>query len=88
MLTRCNAVYKTGRRLIPPLPVSPSPLVFPNTCVSPAFPPAVVRVDTYDGGSNMSGKFKGVQARITKVQFLAIYSHCANHRLNLAISKA
>ncbi|KAJ8890273.1 hypothetical protein PR048_009781 [Dryococelus australis] len=42
----------------------------------------------YDGGSNMTGKFKGVQARIAKVQPLAIYSHCTNYRLNLAISKA
>ncbi|KAJ8875757.1 hypothetical protein PR048_023656 [Dryococelus australis] len=42
----------------------------------------------YNVGSNMSGKFKGVQARIAKVQPLAIYSHCANYRLNLTISKA
>ncbi|KAK4873687.1 hypothetical protein RN001_013047 [Aquatica leii] len=36
----------------------------------------------------MSGIFKGVQARISQIQPLAIYNHCANHRLNLAISKA
>ncbi|KAJ8887579.1 hypothetical protein PR048_013796 [Dryococelus australis] len=36
----------------------------------------------YDGGSYMSGKIKDIQARIAK------YSHCANYRLNLAISKA
>ncbi|KAJ8887969.1 hypothetical protein PR048_007454 [Dryococelus australis] len=46
------------------------------------------RGQAYDGGSIMSGKFKGVQAHIAKVQSLAIYSHCANHRPNLAISKA
>lgn len=46
------------------------------------------RGQAYDGGSNMSGKFKGVQARIAGIQPLAIYSHCANHKLNLAISKA
>ncbi|KAJ8885669.1 hypothetical protein PR048_011867 [Dryococelus australis] len=46
------------------------------------------RGQAYDGVSNMSGKFKGVQARIATVQPLAIYSHYANHRLNLAISKA
>ncbi|KAJ8891666.1 hypothetical protein PR048_004194 [Dryococelus australis] len=46
------------------------------------------RGQAYDGGSNMTGKFKGFQACIAKVQPLAIYSHCANHRLNLAISKA
>ncbi|KAJ8883129.1 hypothetical protein PR048_014969 [Dryococelus australis] len=31
--------------------------------------------------------FPGIQARIAKIQPLAIYSHCANHRLNLGISK-
>lgn len=36
----------------------------------------------------MSGIFKGLQARICQVQPLAVYSHCANHRLNLAITKA
>lgn len=36
---------------------------------------------------DMSGIFKGVQARIPRIQPLAIFSHCANHRLNLAISK-
>ncbi|KAJ8895783.1 hypothetical protein PR048_001121 [Dryococelus australis] len=41
---------------------------------------------TYDRGSNMSGKFKGVQVHIAKVQPLAIYSHCENHRLNLGIT--
>lgn len=46
------------------------------------------RGQAYDGGSNMSGKFQGVQARILKVQPLALYSHCASHRLNLVISKA
>lgn len=46
------------------------------------------RGQAFDGSSNMSGKFKGVQARVSQIQPLAIYSHCANHRLNLAISKA
>ncbi|CAG9822034.1 unnamed protein product [Phaedon cochleariae] len=46
------------------------------------------RGQAYDGGSNMSGKFQGAQARIMKLQPLAAYSHCANHRLNLVISKA
>ncbi|KAJ8887900.1 hypothetical protein PR048_007384 [Dryococelus australis] len=36
------------------------------------------RGQAYEEDSNMSGKFKGVQARITKVQSLAIYIHCAN----------
>ena len=42
----------------------------------------------YDGASNMSGKFSGVQAKIAEVQPLAIYTHCASHRLNLAIAQA
>ncbi|XP_050517882.1 52 kDa repressor of the inhibitor of the protein kinase-like [Diabrotica virgifera virgifera] len=46
------------------------------------------RGQAYDGGSNMSGKFQGAQARIRKIQPLAMYSHCASHRLNLVISKA
>ncbi|KAJ8885883.1 hypothetical protein PR048_012089 [Dryococelus australis] len=33
------------------------------------------RGQAYDGGSNMSGKFKGAQARVVKLQLLAIYSH-------------
>ena len=42
----------------------------------------------HDGASNMSGKFSGVQARIAEVQPLAMYTHCASHRLNLAITQA
>jgi hypothetical protein len=47
-----------------------------------------LRGQGYDGGANMSGAFKGVQARILNMQPLAIYTHCANHRLNLALNKA
>ncbi|XP_015376819.1 PREDICTED: 52 kDa repressor of the inhibitor of the protein kinase-like [Diuraphis noxia] len=36
----------------------------------------------------MSGAFKGVQSRIASLQPLAFYTHCANHRLNLVLSKA
>ncbi|KAK4876297.1 hypothetical protein RN001_012719 [Aquatica leii] len=46
------------------------------------------RGQAFDEAFNMSGIFKGVQARISQIQPLAIYSYCANHRLNLAISKA
>lgn len=42
----------------------------------------------YDGASNMSGKFNGVQAFIRRRCPKAIYIHCAAHSLNLAISKA
>lgn len=37
----------------------------------------------YDNGSNMSGKVKGVQAQIIKVNPLATFSPCALHTLNL-----
>lgn len=42
----------------------------------------------YDGASNMSGKFSGVQAYIRQIYPKALYVHCAAHCLNLAISKA
>ena len=47
-----------------------------------------LRGQGYDGGSNMSGRFKGVQSRILQIQPLAIYTHCASHRLNLVLIKA
>lgn len=37
----------------------------------------------FDNGSNMSGKYKGVQAIILKSNSLAIYSPCGCHSLNL-----
>ncbi|KAJ3649397.1 hypothetical protein Zmor_021144 [Zophobas morio] len=46
------------------------------------------RGQAYDGGANMSGKIKGVQACVSNVEPLAFYTHCASHRLNLAISTA
>ncbi|XP_025422746.1 52 kDa repressor of the inhibitor of the protein kinase-like [Sipha flava] len=42
----------------------------------------------YDGGSNMSGINNEVQALILNEHPLALYTHCFNHVLNLAISKA
>lgn len=47
-----------------------------------------LRGQGYDGGANMSGKFRGVQSRIKQLQPLAIYMHCAAHKLNLAIVNA
>lgn len=41
----------------------------------------------YDGGSNMAGRYNGVQALILEKQPLAIYTHCFSHGLNLCISK-
>ncbi|XP_060882117.1 52 kDa repressor of the inhibitor of the protein kinase-like [Metopolophium dirhodum] len=49
---------------------------------------ALLREQGYDGAANMSGAFKGVQSRIASLQPLAFYTHCANHRLNLVLSKA
>ncbi|XP_025414970.1 52 kDa repressor of the inhibitor of the protein kinase-like [Sipha flava] len=49
---------------------------------------AQLRGQGYDGAANMSGAFKGVQSRIASLQPLAFYTHCANHRLNLVLSKA
>ncbi|XP_060864369.1 52 kDa repressor of the inhibitor of the protein kinase-like [Metopolophium dirhodum] len=49
---------------------------------------ALLRGQGYDGAANMSGAFKGVQSRIASLQPLAFYTHCANHRLNLVLSKA
>lgn len=37
----------------------------------------------FDNGANMSGKVKGVQAEIKKINPLATYSPCASHSLNL-----
>lgn len=42
----------------------------------------------YDGASNMRGELNGVQANVKKIYPKAIYVHCANHRLNLALSSA
>ncbi|XP_052809499.1 zinc finger MYM-type protein 1-like [Mya arenaria] len=42
----------------------------------------------YDGASNMSGKFRGVQARIRQIIPDAMYTHCKAHCLNLAIIHA
>jgi len=41
------------------------------------------RAQGYDNGPNMSGAYKGVQARILEINPLAIFSPCACHSLNL-----
>ncbi|XP_052121416.1 zinc finger MYM-type protein 1-like [Frankliniella occidentalis] len=48
-------------------------------------PLANLRGQTYDAGSNMRGAVKGVQGRIRELQPLAVYVHCFNHSLNLAL---
>jgi len=44
-----------------------------------------LRAQCYDGASNMSGKFNGVQAIIRRQAPLANYVHCKAHSLNLAL---
>ncbi len=39
----------------------------------------------YDGAGNMRGPCKGVQARISALHPDAVYVHCRNHSLNLAL---
>ncbi|XP_033218144.1 zinc finger MYM-type protein 1-like [Belonocnema kinseyi] len=54
-----------------------------------------LRVDThfmkgqgYDGARAMSGEFKGCAAIVKKTCLEALYIHCTNHNLNLAITLA
>lgn len=47
-----------------------------------------LRGQGYDGGSNMSGKYIGVQALILNEYSLDSYTHCFSHSLNLCLSKA
>ncbi|XP_043655128.1 zinc finger MYM-type protein 1-like [Drosophila teissieri] len=42
----------------------------------------------YDGARAVSGEFHGAQAVIRKTRPLALYSHCAAHTFNLAVSSA
>ncbi|ODM87805.1 Zinc finger MYM-type protein 1 [Orchesella cincta] len=44
-----------------------------------------LRGQCFDGAANMSGCFRGVQARIKSLQPKALYVHCFNHGLNLAL---
>ena len=47
-----------------------------------------LRGQGYDGAGNMAGKKSGVSFRILKLNNKALYVHCFNHRLNLAIAKS
>lgn len=42
----------------------------------------------YDGASRMSSSNVGVQARISQISPLALYTHCQSHQLNLCIVAA
>ncbi|XP_071847676.1 zinc finger MYM-type protein 1-like [Apostichopus japonicus] len=47
-----------------------------------------LRAQTYDGASNMAGKYRGCQAEVKKLQPLALYTHCGAHVSHLIVSKA
>jgi hypothetical protein len=51
-------------------------------------PLARLRSQCYDGASNMSGGFHGLQSRVKKLQPLAVYIHCYAHSLNLVLQEA
>ena len=42
----------------------------------------------YDGAKSVSGEFHGTQSVIRQTYPLALYSHCAAHSFNLAVSSA
>ena len=44
------------------------------------------RGQCYDGPGNMAGKCSGAAARILAENNLALYTHCASHRLNLCVA--
>ena len=46
------------------------------------------RGQCYDGAGNMAGKYSGVAACILNLNPLALFTHCASHRLNLCIAAA
>ncbi|XP_053323828.1 zinc finger MYM-type protein 1-like [Spea bombifrons] len=49
---------------------------------------SMLRGQTYDGASNMAGKYHGAQALIRQEQPLAIYVHCGAHCTNLVMQAA
>lgn len=46
-------------------------------------PTSLLRGQTYDGASNMSGQYRGCQAIIAEEQPLALYVYCGAHSVNL-----
>jgi hypothetical protein len=46
-----------------------------------------LRAQTYDGASNMAGKYHGCQAELKRIQPLANYVHCGAHVSHLITSK-
>ena len=49
---------------------------------------ANIRSQCYDGASNMSGAVSGCKSIVQQEAPLALYVHCAAHRLNLAVVSA
>ncbi|XP_052799150.1 uncharacterized protein LOC128230746 [Mya arenaria] len=47
-----------------------------------------MRGQGYDGAANMSGKYRGVHARVREIIPDAVYTHCKVHSLNLCIIHA
>ena len=47
----------------------------------------LLRGQCYDGASNMKGAHSGTQARILQEEPRALYIHCGNHSLNLAVQE-
>ena len=47
----------------------------------------MLRSQTYDGASNMSGAYNGCQAIVRQTQPLASYVHCGAHCINLVAEK-
>lgn len=47
-----------------------------------------LRGQCYDGAANVSGKISGLQQRVQKEEPRALYIHCNDHNLNLAVQDA
>lgn len=56
-----------------------------NTCKELRINLSLLRGQGYDGARAMSGEFRGCATKILEKYAQAIYVHCANHSLNLAI---
>jgi hypothetical protein len=54
-----------------------------DVCLRLQLPLSMLRVQTHDGASNMSGEHRGCQAIICQEQPLALYVHCGAHCINL-----
>ena len=46
------------------------------------------RGQCYDGAANMASQYSGLATRSRQINPLALYTHCASHRLNLCVATA